>query len=133
MLVMSDSKVEWLVESCGDFSFKIPCLVLFFLFHDISHSRLEYGMGVIGLKKYLVNQIYGWVVRESPWLCWILHMLIRTIFLLYFISICTYYYVGLMAILSLLLFWLYASYKHGFMIDSSYGSYHVLIGKWMVI
>jgi len=56
-------------------------------------------------------------------------MLIRSLFLLYFMSKCTCYDVALMVILSLLLFWLYVGYKHGFMVDSIYNSYHVLFGK----
>ena len=58
-----------------------------------------------------------------------LHMLTRAHFLLYFMSKCTCYYVALMVIILLLLFWLYVGYKHGFMIDLSYGSHHVLISK----
>ena len=56
-------------------------------------------------------------------------MLIKSLFLLYFMSVCTRYYVDLMVVLSWLLFWLYAGCKQVFMTDSSYGSYHVLIGK----
>lgn len=56
-------------------------------------------------------------------------MLIIARFLLYFMSKYTFYDVDLMVALSLLLFWLYTSYKHDFMIDSSYGYYHILIGK----
>ena len=56
-------------------------------------------------------------------------MLIRDNLILYFMSICTHYDVALMIVLSLLVLWLYVGYKHGFMTNSSYGSYHVLIGK----
>ena len=47
-------------------------------------------------------------------------------------SIYTCYYVALMVVFSLLLFWLYVGYKHGFMTNFSYGSHHVLIGNLMV-
>lgn len=56
-------------------------------------------------------------------------MLRRALFPLYLMSIYTFYYVDLMVVLSLLLFWLYAGYKYGFMIDFSYGSHHVFISK----
>jgi len=44
-------------------------------------------------------------------------------------SIYTFYYVTLMDVLSLLIFWLYVGYKHGFMVEYIYGSHHVLIAK----
>lgn len=58
-------------------------------------------------------------------------MLIRSLFLLYFMIIYTCYDVDLIVVLSLILLWLYASYKNGFMTNVSYGSHHVLIGKLM--
>jgi len=48
-------------------------------------------------------------------------MLIRVIFLLYFMSNCVFYYVALMIVLSWLLLWLYVSSKHRFITCSSYG------------
>jgi len=56
-------------------------------------------------------------------------MLIRALFPLYFMSIYTCYDVDLMVALLFLLVRLYVGYKHGFMTDSSYGSYHVFISK----
>lgn len=56
-------------------------------------------------------------------------MLIRFKSLMYFMIKCTCYDVALMDVLSFLFIWLYAGYKHVFITDSSYGSYHVLIGK----
>jgi len=45
----------------------------------------------------------------------------------------TCYYVALMVVLSLLLSHLYTGYKHGFMTNSLYGSYHVLGGyEWLL-
>ena len=56
-------------------------------------------------------------------------MLIRDIFQLYFRSKCTFYDVALTFVLLVLLLWLYTGYKHDFMIDFSYGSHDILIGK----
>lgn len=58
--------------------------------------------------------------------------LIRGKFLLSFMSNYTCYYVALMVVISFLSIWLYVGYKHDFMVDSSYGSYHVFTYECLV-
>ena len=53
------------------------------------------------------------------------HMLIRALFLLYFVSKCTCYDVAFMVVILVLLLWLYVGYKHGFMIDLSQGYFSI--------
>lgn len=80
----------------------------------------------------LTQSMVRWYM-EVPDLVGFLNMSIIGIFLLYFMSTCTFYYVALMIVLSWLLFCLYVGYKHGSITSSSYGSWYVLIGWWMVI
>ena len=52
---------------------------------------------------------------------WGVLMISRSLFVLYFISIFTCYYVAFVVVLSWLLFYLYLGYKNGFITSSSYG------------
>ena len=76
----------------------------------------------------LAQSMVGWYV-EVPDLVGFFIWLIRAKFLQSFMSNYIFYYVALMVVLSLLLFWLYDSYKRRFMTYLSYGSHHVLITK----
>jgi len=82
-----------------------------------------------------LSLIYGRVVRGSPWIGWLLHKLITVIFLMWFMSTCTCYYVDSMVVFSWLMLWLYDGYIPSYVMCSSYGSYSwfdkYLNGWWM--
>jgi len=48
VLVMSDHEVESLVEGSSGWPLEAMVSFCFSFFHDIPHSCLEYGTGVIG-------------------------------------------------------------------------------------
>ena len=66
-------------------------------------------------RKIWFNPIYGWVLHGSPWLGWLVHMLIKALFPLYFMSIYIllimwlwwllyhFYYFGYMLVISMVL------------------------------
>jgi len=103
------------------FNLWIPYLVMS-LSHEIPHSCWNMARGWLDERKFWFNPIYGWVVCGSPWHGWLLHKLIRVIFLLWTMSTCTCYYVDFMSDLSWFLLWLYVGYKHGSMMCSNYAS-----------
>ena len=104
---------------------------LVFLFW-VPHSCLEYGIEVIGWKKDLVqpNIWSGGTWKSLTFLDF--SYVNKSSFLLYFMSIYTFFYVALMVFLSSLLFWLYVGYKHGSISYYNYGSCYVLI-NWLMV
>ena len=99
------------------------------MFHEIPHSCFEYGTEVSGGKKDLVHPIYGRVVHGSPKPSCILHMLIRTSFLLYLMGKYTSSYVDFMVVIPLL-FMLNICWLGGYFVTAlMYGYHHVLISR----
>jgi len=91
------------------------------------------AQGWLAERKILFSSIYGRVVRGSPWIGLLLHMLIQSLFLLYFTITCTWYNVDLMVVLSWLLFLLYVSYKHGSIVGSRYDSWYAwFVDEWLM-
>lgn len=87
--------------------------------------------GWLAEKKIWFSSIYGSVVCGSPWLCCLLHQLIRVVFLLYSMGICTCYYADLMFVMSLLVIRLCVGYKHGFAMYSSYVFFRIISTWWL--
>jgi len=72
-----------------------------------------------------------WYV-EVPDLVGFCIWLIKAKFLLSLMSNYTCYYMALILVLSLTFLLLYVGYKHGYMIDFKYGSYHVPMNGCLV-